>query len=122
MKDPKLIALLFNECINNRDIDGLAALMTADHVFIDSSDEVQQGKETMIQGWEDFFAQYPDYRNHFSLIKSEGNLVTISGYSTCSFAPLNGSALWSARVEGNRVAEWRVCLDTPQNRKQLDLA
>lgn len=34
-KDPKLIALQFNECINKQDIKGLSSLMTDDHTFID---------------------------------------------------------------------------------------
>ncbi|MFW9823820.1 MAG: hypothetical protein ACFFE4_12830 [Candidatus Thorarchaeota archaeon] len=33
-RDPKLIALQFNEYINNQDINGLANLMTDNHIFI----------------------------------------------------------------------------------------
>jgi ketosteroid isomerase-like protein len=33
--DIEAIALQFNDCINNRDIEGLTDLMTEDHVFID---------------------------------------------------------------------------------------
>ena len=49
-RDPKLITLLFNECINNRDIRGLSQLITKDHTFIDSSDDIHKGKESMIAG------------------------------------------------------------------------
>jgi ketosteroid isomerase-like protein len=35
--DPRALTLKFNERINNRDVDGLAALMTDDHTFIDTS-------------------------------------------------------------------------------------
>lgn len=118
-KDPKLIVLQFNECINNQDIKGLADLMTEDHVFIDSSDDVHGGKEFMTQGWIDFFNQYPDYRNHFSTVESRDNLVLVIGHSTCSFEPLDGPALWTAKVENGLVAEWRVYLDTIENRKKL---
>ncbi|GEM_PF-4851736 len=31
MKDPKIIAVRFNECITNRNINGLAQLMAEDH-------------------------------------------------------------------------------------------
>jgi ketosteroid isomerase-like protein len=120
-KDPKMIVLQFNECINNQDIDGLSRLMTGDHVFIDSSDEVHEGKESMVKGWVDFFNSHPDYRNHFSLLESRGNLVLIIGHSTCSYDPLDGPALWTARISSNQVAEWRVYLDTHENREQLKL-
>lgn len=34
MRDPKLTALLFNECINAQDIEGLVALVTDNHSLI----------------------------------------------------------------------------------------
>ena len=120
-KDPKLIVLQFNECINNQDIDGLAALMTEDHTFIDSSDEVHEGKDAMVKSWIAFFTAYPDYLNHLSIIESRENLVLVTGYSTCSYDPLDGPAIWTAKVENDLVAEWRVYLDTPENRENLGL-
>ena len=54
-KDPKLVVLKFNHYINEQNIDGLSKLMTNDHTFIDSSDEVHEGKEEMIEGWGNFF-------------------------------------------------------------------
>jgi hypothetical protein len=33
--DPISIVETFNNCINNKDIDGLAALMSKEHTFID---------------------------------------------------------------------------------------
>lgn len=119
--DPKLVVLQFNECINNRDLDGLASLMTENHTFIDSSDDVHSGKEMMVKGWREFFVSYPDYRNHFAIIESRGDLVRVIGHSTCSHDPLDGPALWSAKVVGAQVAEWRVYLDTGANRAKLDL-
>lgn len=47
LKDPKLVALQFNEYINNQDINGLTNLMTEDHTFIDREGEVDEGKESM---------------------------------------------------------------------------
>jgi ketosteroid isomerase-like protein len=120
-KDPKLVVLQFNECINNRDLQGLSELMTEDHVFIDSSDDIHRGKEFMIKGWNDFFNKYPDYQNHFSTLESRDKLVIIVGHSTCSFKPLDGPALWTAMVDNDLVAEWRVYLDTVENRNKLNI-
>jgi ketosteroid isomerase-like protein len=52
----------------------------------------------------------------------DARAVTVEGYSTCSVAALNGPALWSARVVGERVAQWRVYADTPENRAALALS
>lgn len=121
LPSPQEIVLAFNEMINSRNLEGLASMMTDDHTFIDSSDEVQAGKKYMVAGWKDFFESYPDYRNHFSFIDTREDQVYILGYSTCSYEPLDGPAIWTARVEGGQVAEWRVYLDTDENRRDLEL-
>ncbi|MHC4473162.1 MAG: nuclear transport factor 2 family protein [Planctomycetota bacterium] len=121
-RDPKLTALLFNDCINRRDLGGLTALMTPDHTFIDSAGEVERGREAMTESWREFFRRWPDYRNHFARIESRGDLVVIEGHSTCSCDPLSGPALWTARVRDDLVAEWCVHADTPENRQGLGLA
>jgi len=52
MKEDKLIsiALRFNEMINSRDLTGLSVLMTEDHTFIDISNRVHKGRDSMIVG------------------------------------------------------------------------
>lgn len=119
--DPKLVVLQFNECINNQDLQGLSNLMIEEHVFIDSSDDVHKGKASMVKGWAEFFNLYPDYQNHFLHVESRDNLVLVIGYSTCSYKPLDGPALWTAKIKNDLVAEWRVYLDTAENREKLNL-
>jgi len=60
-----LTALRFNDRINQQDLEGLVELMTDDHTFIDSEGNVTKGKDTMKQGWKEFFKKYPDYQNNF---------------------------------------------------------
>ena len=119
-KDPKLIALQFNECINEQNLSGLSDLMTEDHTCI-IKEETHIGKETMTELWKQFFDMLPDYKNHFTRIESRENLVIIVGFSTCSHKPLEGPALWTARIENDRVAEWRIYDDTKENRKDLKI-
>lgn len=119
--EPLEIVQDFNDCINRGDLDGLADLMTEDHTFIDSSGEVHAGKHSMVAGWEEFFLSYPDYRNHFRYWETRDDQVLIMGYSTCSSDALDGPALWTARVRESRVSEWRVYLDTAENRQALGL-
>jgi ketosteroid isomerase-like protein len=118
----KTIALRFNECINSRDLDELAALLTDDHTFIDSANAAVHGKERVVAAWSGFFALFPDYRNLFERVESRQDLVAIMGRSSCSEPQLDGPALWTAKVRGDHVAEWRVYTDTPDNRRMLNFS
>ncbi len=120
-RDPKLVALLFNECINNQDLNGLSALMTGDHVFIDREGNVNQPKESMVRGWKEFFRQFPDYRNTFNRIESRNNLVVILGFAYWSETQAYDPVIWTALVECDLVKEWRVHADTEMNRQRFNL-
>lgn len=121
-KDPKLTALQFNEYINNQDIKGLSSLMTENHTFIDREDEVYPGKDPMTRGWMEFFESFPDYQNTFSRVESRDNLVILIGYATWSKGSDRDHAIWTARIENDLVAEWRIYRDTEQNRRKLEIA
>lgn len=110
MKTQELIAiaLQFNEKINKQDLEGLAKLMTDDHTFVDSDNNKTKGKKTMLTGWKEFFKAYPDYRNVFTCVTTQNNIVVMIGYSVCSHKPLNGPNIWTAKIRGKQVSEWRV--------------
>jgi predicted SnoaL-like aldol condensation-catalyzing enzyme len=120
-RDPKLTALLFNECINNQDIHGLSNLMTEDHTIIVREGNVVKGKKPNTEGWARFFAQFPKYRNTFTRVESKDNLVVIVGFADWSEEQPFDPVIWTARIEGDRVAEWRIYDDTEQNRQKLGL-
>jgi len=101
-------AVRFNERINQRDADGLAKLMTDDHTFIDSKGGVTRGKAVMMDGWRDFFEKYPDYKNDFNCVTVQDDIVVMVGRSSCSFKPLDGPNVWTAKIEGKKISEWRV--------------
>src|SRR5262245_25320507 len=87
----------FNDCINARNLAGLAGWMTDDHCFIDADDSVVSGKSACIEAWRGFFAAFPDYRNVFVTVRVRGELVAIAGHSEWSDTRLDGPALWTAR-------------------------
>jgi uncharacterized protein (TIGR02246 family) len=103
-----LTALKFNEKINQRDLEGLADLMTDDHTFIDNSGDVTKGKAAMKEGWKEFFKKYPDYQNIFTCATVQNNVAVMVGYSTCSYKPLDGPNIWAAKAHDGRISEWRV--------------
>ena len=118
---PEEVASWFNEAINRADLNALGALMTDDHVFTDSVGAQVVGKVNCVEAWRGFFAQFPDYRNHFVQVVAQGNRVAISGWSTCSVAVLDGPALWLAETRDDRVTHWRVYADAPETRAELGL-
>ena len=120
-RDPKLTALLFNECINARDLEGLAALMTEDHAFVDRNDDRHEGKDYMSKGWKSFFGEFPDYRNTFSRIQSVNDLVVVRGYAEWTAGGERDHVIWTATIRDDLVAEWRVLEDTEANRRLLGL-
>lgn len=103
-----LAALRFNEKINEQNLEGLAELMTDDHTFIDNDGNVTEGRDAMKEGWREFFKKYPDYRNEFTSVTVQDNIVVMVGYSTCSFKPLNGPNIWTAKIQGGQVSEWKA--------------
>jgi ketosteroid isomerase-like protein len=115
------IVTSFNDCINRRDMVGLARLMTEDHVFIDTANSAISGKERCLEAWKGFFGAFPDYRNVFERVLVSSNRAVVIGHSTCADARLACPALWTARMEGGRIAEWRVYEDTSANRALLAL-
>lgn len=120
-RDPKLTVLLFNECINARDLHGLTALMTDDHAFVDREGGRHAGKDRMSQGWGDFFGQFPDYRNTFTRLQSSGPLVAVLGYAEWTSGGEPDHVIWSAEIRDDLVAEWRVFEDNEANRESNGL-
>jgi len=121
VSDPKFTALQFNEYINRQDLRGLSGLMAEDHVMIDRAGEEYRGKETMVKAWRDFFQSFPDYRNTFLRVQSEGDLVVLYGYATWHKGSEPDYAIWTAKIENDLVAEWRIHEDSAENRKQFNL-
>ncbi|MEV7000995.1 nuclear transport factor 2 family protein [Streptomyces sp. NPDC093982] len=111
----------FNAAINDRDLTELASLMSDDHTFIDTAGNTVSGKGACIEAWRAFFAAFADYRNVFTDLTVGDEVVSVSGYSLCSRAELAGPALWTARVTGGLVGEWRVRTDSPAARRELGL-
>lgn len=121
-RDPKLIALLFNECINSQDLDGLNRLMTEDHTFVDRDGAVHQPRDVMIHNWKKFFALYPHYRNTFARVESTDNLVVILGSAYWSEEQPHDPCIWTAVIADDLVREWHVYTDSEKNRRRFILA
>ena len=120
-KDPKLTALLFNECINTQNLEGVIKLMADNHKFINTKNRVED-KEQRKTSWKEFFRDYPDYVNIFhTVISKEANYVILLGRSECSHKKIHGPAIWTAKIENDLIVEWRIFYDTLDNREKLGI-
>jgi ketosteroid isomerase-like protein len=96
--------------------------MTDDHTFVDSDANVFRGKLAVLDAWTGFFEAFPDHRNVWVDLKLSGDGVIALGHSICPNEPgLDGPAIWTASVRGNRVSRWRVYEDTARSRMLLGL-
>jgi uncharacterized protein (TIGR02246 family) len=107
--DSERIALAFVDCIDDQDVEGLAALMTEDHTFIgDREGDVDVGRETMREGFRSYFADFPDFRIHMPKVTRSGGDVAIIGTTTGSHVPPEleemGTVVWIATIGGGLVA------------------
>jgi ketosteroid isomerase-like protein len=117
---PAETVLNFINCINQRDADKLAELMTEDHVFVDPLGQIVRGRERMRAGWRGYYGFCPDYWISQKEILANGNVVAVFGEAGGTVArrgelpPENKwstPAAWLAVVENGLVKEWRVYAD-----------
>jgi ketosteroid isomerase-like protein len=126
--EPREVAGKFVERVNAHDVDGLAAMMTEDHRFIDALGESGTGREELRLGWEGYFKLVPDYRIEVEEVFSDGPVVVLLGTARGTYSPdglrtVENSwqvpAAWRARIAGELVAEWRVYVDNDPLRRRM---
>jgi ketosteroid isomerase-like protein len=103
----------FATAINSHDVNTLTALMTPEHVFVDSQENRVQGTATMAAAWRGYFSMCPDYWIRADDVMSEGATVLASGEAggTIDGIEWRIPAAWKAVVRDSKVAEWRVFAD-----------
>jgi len=109
--------LAFIDRINAHDVDGLAELMSDDHIFIDAHGNEVVSKEKMIAGWRRYFEWFPDYHIEVTEIFENGARFALFGFAGNSGKGKSDSswrlpAAWKARVKDGRVRLWQVFADT----------
>lgn len=116
----KRVALDFVNAINLHDVDKILALMTDDHVFIDTYGQ-SESKEAMKQGWPGYFEWFPDYRIEIEEVLTSGNTVVLLGYAGGTYRGKPGQdgkncwrlpAAWRVVLENEKVKVWQVYADS----------
>ena len=103
----------FVAAINRQDVGALAALMTPDHVFVDSMGNRARGAASMEVGWRSYFTMCPDYWIRTDDAIAEGGTVLAVGEAGGTMADVEWRtpAAWKAVIRGGAVLEWRVFAD-----------
>ena len=114
------MARAFADAISRQDVEGLTGLMTPGHRFVDSLENVVEGRERMRAGWVGYFRMVPDYSIVVEECFCDGAVVVMLGKVMGTYTKdgelkaenrWETPAAWRAVVEDGLVAEWRVYSD-----------
>src|ERR1019366_7889878 len=99
----------FISAINNHDVQSLTALMTADHVFVDSVGNRAHSATSMEAGWRCYFAMCPDYwiRTDYVMVRYSVVLAVGEAGGTIDSVSWRTPAAWKALLRDGKVMEWR---------------
>jgi ketosteroid isomerase-like protein len=103
----------FVAAIDQHDVETVAGLMAADHVFVDSLGKRVTGADSMKAGWRGYFAMCPDYWIRIDNLLAKDDLVLAAGEAggTIGGAAWRTPAAWKAMIHDGKVAEWHVFAD-----------
>lgn len=118
----------FIDRINRGDVDGLAALMTDDHLLQVFGEPPLIGRAANVDAWRGYFASFPDYVVHPRQLGENQGLVAVLGHTTGSHLGLADgeestvTLIWLAQVRDGAVGSWTLIEDTPHQRSRLGLS
>jgi ketosteroid isomerase-like protein len=103
----------FVAAINAHDVAAIAALLTPDHLFMDSLGNRVSVAAAMTAGWRGYFDMCADYSIAVDRAMAEGDTVLAAGSAggTIDGAAWRIPAAWQAVIHDGRVREWRVFAD-----------
>jgi ketosteroid isomerase-like protein len=104
--------------INGHDVDGIVALSTPEHRFVDGLGQVLTGHDPLRAAWSAYLKIFPDYRIEIESLAVAGALVLAAGSASGSVAPGTPQeqhwripAAWRAQVKGDLIDAWQVYAD-----------
>jgi ketosteroid isomerase-like protein len=125
------VARDFADKINAHDTEELIALMSSDHIFVDSLGN-RVTRPAIEAGWAAYFAMVPDYWIKIDSAMGEGDVVAFFGSAGGTYVPEEGAlnaenrwetpAAWLATVRDDKVSQWRVYCDNEPIRQRMRAA
>jgi len=90
----------FVDRINAHDVEGLGALMSDEHTFIDAHGNQISGREQMLGGWRGYFEWFPDYFIEVTDVFEDGDNFALIGFAGGSFKGQERELAFARGVEG----------------------
>ena len=115
--NPDRVVRAFVAAVNSQQAEALSALMTGDHVFVDSDGSRRVGRDEVCRAWARYFSLVPDYRIFIEETLVRDDTVVILGRAQGTFsregsAEPNGQwsvpVAWRVKVEGDLVSLWQL--------------
>jgi ketosteroid isomerase-like protein len=128
VNSPQSVTNAFVRAINRQDADGVAALMTPAHRFVDSLGNLVEGRDNMRKSWASYFLMVPDYSLAIEETYENGPVVLLLGMAQGTYAQgakLSPSNAWKtpiairAQIEDGLIAEWRIFADNEPIRRLM---
>jgi uncharacterized protein (TIGR02246 family) len=121
----KAVVLSFVRKINAHDVEGLAGLLTEDHVFVDSLGRSLKGREEMRKGWTEYFRLFSHYTVSVTdVFEKRGTIVLLGTAGGIHVNPKSKErtkwkvpAAWKAVVRSGKISEWHVYADNFETAK-----
>lgn len=124
------LALRFANDINRHDVEGIMALVSDDHLFVDSLGQEVYGRERLREAWKGYFELFPDYHMDIRETFQSGRVVALLGTASGT-VQVDGErparnrwkipAAWRAVVDQGRVVHWQVYADNEPVRKIMGM-
>jgi ketosteroid isomerase-like protein len=120
---PIATVISFIDCINRRDLRGLARLMADDHRLEIFDETPVVGRNANAKAWAGYFRGFPNYVIHPRRLAERGSHVAVLGHTTGSHLRLpdeeesKETLIWVAHVAEGRLRVWRLVRDAPANRR-----
>ncbi|HSR41616.1 MAG TPA: nuclear transport factor 2 family protein, partial [Longimicrobiales bacterium] len=102
------VARRFVSAINAHDVEALGALMTADHVFVDSVGDEVRGRDAMCRIWERYYRLFPDYRLEVEDVLSRADVVGLFGTARGTLAPEGAEGPLDPKNRWEVPAAWKA--------------
>lgn len=104
----------FVDRINAHNVDGLAQLMSDDHIFIDAHGNQVVGREKMIPGWRGYFEWFPDYS--IEVTEVFDGVISEARQTFAMFGFAGGSFKGKSDASWRLPAAWKVnCQRRPRH-------
>lgn len=112
----------FVAAINSHDVAALTALMSPNHLFIDSLGNRVEGAKAMESGWTEYFKMCPDYWIRVDTLISELDVVLAAGETggTIDGVAWRIPAAWRAITRNGILFQWQVFADNKPVYEILD--